>query len=206
MRSKRKCSIFDLLWPDPSILEGESEKFVFLENKNIWGKKYTAFLVLIGATCVQKLRQFEFLTPAIKISFLFDFCTDVLLKYSYEEGEFLSTTFLRPKKDGTHQIILNLKKVNKFVAYHHFKIESLKDVISMIRPDCFTVFVDLKDTYYSVSMPQDHQEYLKLKPWNLKMVSCFMLLFHFLRNVRDYGLEVNICMFVVLVELSDFDA
>ena len=42
-------------------------------------KKYTAFLVLLGSTCVQKLRQFEFLTLAIKISFLFDFCTDVLL-------------------------------------------------------------------------------------------------------------------------------
>ena len=38
------------------------------------------------------------------------------------------------------------------------------------------------------------------------MVSCFMLLFHFLRNVSDYDLEVNICMFVALVELSDFDA
>ena len=80
MRSERKCSIFDLLWPDPSILEGESEKFVFLENKNIFEeKKYTAFLVLLGSTYVQKLRQFEFLTLAIKISFLFDFCTDVLL-------------------------------------------------------------------------------------------------------------------------------
>ena len=80
MRSERKCSIFDLLWPDPSILEGESEKFVFLENKNIFEeKKYTAFLVLLGSTCVKKLRQFEFLTLAIKISFLFDFCTDVLL-------------------------------------------------------------------------------------------------------------------------------
>ena len=82
MRSERKCSIFDLLWPDPSILEGESEKFVFLENKNIFDeKKYTAFLVLLGSTCVQKLRQFEFLTLAKKISFLFDFCTDVLLNY-----------------------------------------------------------------------------------------------------------------------------
>ena len=40
MRSERKCSIFDLLWPDPSIPEGESEKFVFLENNNIFeGKK-----------------------------------------------------------------------------------------------------------------------------------------------------------------------
>ena len=33
-----------------------------------------------------------------------------------------------------------------------------------------------------------------------------MLLFHFLRNVSNYGLEVNICTFVVLVELSDLDA
>ena len=84
MRSERKCSIFDLLWPDPSILEGESEKFVFLENKNIFEEnKYTAFLVFLGSMCVQKLRHFEFLILAIKMSFLFDFCTDVLrLKYS----------------------------------------------------------------------------------------------------------------------------
>ena len=79
--ASEKCSIFDLLWPDPSILEGESEKFVFLENKNTFEeKKYTAFLVLLGSTCVQDLRQFEFLTFATKISFLFDFCTDVLLR------------------------------------------------------------------------------------------------------------------------------
>ena len=48
MRSERKCSISDLLWPDPSIPKGESEKFVFIENNNIFeGKKYTAFLVFI---------------------------------------------------------------------------------------------------------------------------------------------------------------
>ena len=80
MRGERKRSIFDLSWPDPSILEGESKKFVFLKNKNIFEeKKYTVFLVLLGSTCVQNLRQFEFLTLAIKISFLFDFCTDVRL-------------------------------------------------------------------------------------------------------------------------------
>ena len=67
MRSERKCSIFDLLWPDPSIPEGESEKFVFLEKKNIFEeKKYTVILVLLGSTCVQNLRQFEFLILAIK--------------------------------------------------------------------------------------------------------------------------------------------
>ena len=81
MQGERKRSIFDLSWPDLSILEDESKKFVFLENKNIFAeKKNTVFLVLLGSTCVQNLRQFEFLTLAIKISFLFDFCTDVLLR------------------------------------------------------------------------------------------------------------------------------
>ena len=74
MRGERKRSIFDLSWPGPSILEGESKKFVFLQNKNIFEeKKYTVFLVflvLLGSTCVQNLRQFEFLTLAIKISYL----------------------------------------------------------------------------------------------------------------------------------------
>ena len=74
MRGERKRSIFDLSWPDPSILEGESKKFVFLENKNIFEeKKYTVFLVflvLLGSSCVQNLRQFKFLTLAIKISYL----------------------------------------------------------------------------------------------------------------------------------------
>ena len=32
---------------------------------------------------MKKLRQFEFLTLAIKISFLFDFCVDVLLIMNY---------------------------------------------------------------------------------------------------------------------------
>ena len=33
---------------------------------------------------MEKLRQFEFLTLAIKISFLLDFCTDILLKFCFE--------------------------------------------------------------------------------------------------------------------------
>ena len=33
-----------------------------------------------------------------------------------------------------------------------------------------------------------------------------MVLFHFLRNVSDYDLEANNSRFVVLVELSNFDA
>ena len=38
---------------DLAIQEGESEKFVFsLKKRHVWGKKYTAFLVLLGVSCV----------------------------------------------------------------------------------------------------------------------------------------------------------
>ena len=33
---------------------------------------------------------------------------------------------MRPKPDGSHRLILNLKRFNEHVAYHHFKMESLK--------------------------------------------------------------------------------
>ena len=52
---------------------------------------------------MQKLRQFEFLTLAIKISFLFNFCTDVLLSKD-DEG---LTAALKPFTVSTQLLILN---------------------------------------------------------------------------------------------------
>ena len=85
----------------------------------------------------------------------------MLINSSHEQGEFLSTVFLTPKKDGTHRLTLNLKKLNKFVSYHHFKMESLKHVVSMVKPNGFMTSVDLKDVFYSVPIHQDHQKFLK---------------------------------------------
>ena len=48
------------------------------------------------------------------------------------EGEFISTIFIRPKKDGTYRLILNLKNLNDHVEYHHFKMDILQ---SAIMPD-----------------------------------------------------------------------
>ena len=41
------------------------------------------------------------------------------------EGGFISSVFLREKKDKQHRLTLNLKKFNKFVAYRHFKMDTL---------------------------------------------------------------------------------
>ena len=76
-------------------------------------------------------------------------------------GEFISTIFLRPKKDGTHCTILNLKELNEFVTYHHFKMDTLEAAIRMMKPGCFMASVDRKDAYYTVPIHPSHQKYLK---------------------------------------------
>ena len=40
----------------------------------------------------------------------------VIVRSSSEKGDFVSTIFLRPKKDGSHCTILNLKQFNEFVS------------------------------------------------------------------------------------------
>ena len=65
MRSERKCLVFDLLWPDSSILEGESEKFVFLENKNMFKEKKMQNL-----SCITRV----YLWAKIETIWIFDPC------------------------------------------------------------------------------------------------------------------------------------
>ena len=47
---------------------------------------------------------------------------------------FISNTFIRPKKDGAFRMILNLKPLNKFVDYHHFKMDTFRTALKLIRP------------------------------------------------------------------------
>ena len=42
------------------------------------------------------------------------------------KDQFVSNIFLRPKKDGRFRPIINLKKLNQFIPYSHFKMEGLK--------------------------------------------------------------------------------
>ena len=85
----------------------------------------------------------------------------VIVPSCHETGEFVLTIFVRPKPDGSHRLILNLKRFNEHVAYHHFKMESLKSALQMMKPGCFMASVDLKDAYYSVDADIKYQELLK---------------------------------------------
>lgn len=61
----------------------------------------------------------------------------VIVPSCHETKKFVSAIYVRQKPDGSHQLILNLKRSNEHVAYHHFKMESLKSALQMIKPGCY---------------------------------------------------------------------
>ena len=86
----------------------------------------------------------------------------VLEKTEYAVGDFLSTIFVRPKKDGSYRLILNLKPLNEFVSYHHFKMDTIQTDLNLMPPGCFMASVDLKDAYYSVPVAKEDRKYFKI--------------------------------------------
>lgn len=98
----------------------------------------------------------------------------VIIPTTHEPGEFISTIFLRPKPDGTHRMILNLKKLNESVVYRHFKMDTLWTVVRMMKPNCYMASIDIKDAYYSVPVADSDKKYLKFE-WHdtLYKFSCF---------------------------------
>ena len=77
-----------------------------------------------------------------------------------ENNTFVSGIFTRSKEDGSMQMILNLKRLNKFVDYKHFKIQSLQNVLELIRPGIYMESIDVKDTFHSVLVHKNHRAYL----------------------------------------------
>ena len=96
-----------------------------------------------------------------------------LLKHIMTQGS-LSPRLCSSKERRNNPNDLNLQTLNEHVVYLHFKMNTLKDAISLLKPNCFMASIDLKDAYYSVPIAQVHQKYLKFQ-WKNKLYAftCF---------------------------------
>ena len=92
----------------------------------------------------------------------------VLEESKNESIEFLSPIFQKIKPDGTCRMILNLKSLNKFIVYQHFKMETISSILKIVRPNMFFASVDLKDAYYTVNVNPKFRKFLKFS-WNSKI-------------------------------------
>ena len=80
-----------------------------------------------------------------------------------EKGQVISPIFLTPKPDGSYRMILNLKQFNEHVTYHHFKMETLHTITSLMERNCFMASLDIKDAYYSVEVASEHRKYFRFE-------------------------------------------
>ena len=70
---------------------------------------------------------------------------NIIVPSKMETGEFLSPIFTVPKPECNIQMILNLKYLNVYIKYIHFKMDNIRTVLLNITPDCFMASLDLKE-------------------------------------------------------------
>ena len=99
-----------------------------------------------------------FLTSEIKNLFQ----KGVIKESQHVEGKFISPIFLVPKSEDSFRMILNLKRLNKYMPYVHFKMETIKSILTLVTPNCYMAKVDIKGAYYSVPHPTRISEVSKI--------------------------------------------
>jgi hypothetical protein len=77
-----------------------------------------------------------------------------------QEG-FVSNLFLVPKKGGGQRPVINLKSLNQFVKYEHFKMENIHMLRNLLKKDDYLVKIDLKDAYFTVPIWVNHQKFIR---------------------------------------------
>ena len=93
------------------------------------------------------------------------------------QGQVLSNIFLREKKEeGKYRPIINLKGVNKHIPYEKFKMESLKNLKSLLREDDYMVKIDLKDAYFCIPLDKGSRKYVRFE-WGKNLYEFVCLMF-----------------------------
>ena len=78
---------------------------------------------------------------------------------------FYSNIFPVTKNDGTARVILNLKNLNEHVDQKHFKMDSIKNALQLMYPNCVFAKVDLKDAYFSCPIRKKDRKWFRFT-WN----------------------------------------
>ena len=93
------------------------------------------------------------------------------------------------KPDDVERLILNLKELNEFAKYSHFKMDGIRTIINMVTGNQFMVSIDLQDAYYSVYISKLFQKFLKFR-WKDKLY-CFTCFLNFLESCPRKFIKFN---------------
>ena len=85
----------------------------------------------------------------------------VLTNVTPDSDQFVSNLFLVPKRDGGSRPVINLKDLNEYLQYNHFKMEGIHLLRDLMRPNDWLGKIDLKDAYFVVPIWENHKKYLR---------------------------------------------
>ena len=67
----------------------------------------------------------------------------MIKKSQLEEEESTFSIFLAPKSEGFFRMILNTTKLNENMPHIHFKMETIKSLLTLMTPNCYMKKVDI---------------------------------------------------------------
>ena len=79
------------------------------------------------------------------------------------QGEFLSNLFLVGKKDKGFRPVINLKMMNQFIPFLHFKMQDLSQLKHIIQEGDWMCKLDLKDAYFTVPLDQNSRKFVRFQ-------------------------------------------
>ena len=98
-----------------------------------------------------------------------------IVEHQYPD-QFLSNILLLRKKDGGNRLCINLKALNKFIPYKHFKMEGLHCLKYLLEINDFLCKIDLKNAYFSVPLCMSSRKFV-IFAWSGKLYHFLCLCF-----------------------------
>ena len=85
---------------------------------------------------------------------------DVIYEAPDPQRNFLSPLSAVPKADGKIRPVVDLRALNAWLEYHHFKIEGIPALQDLLERGDFLAKVDLKEAYLMVPIAKEHHQLL----------------------------------------------
>jgi len=73
---------------------------------------------------------------------------------------FVSTIFPVPKGPDDVRPVINLRDLNEYLVYEHFKMESLQSAVDLLQTNDYMTKVDIKSAFQHIPIHKDDQKYL----------------------------------------------
>ena len=107
------------------------------------------------------------------------------------EDEIVSCFFARPKKQpGKWRPIVSLKYLNTFLKPIKFRMATIKDIKSWLRPGYYCCSIDLSDAYFTVGLHKSARRYVRFQ-WRERLYEFCCIMFGLGPSARVFTKVVN---------------